>query len=362
MNPKTIKLTLKPQPFISNEYKEELTGFLLQYNNSIYGITVHHNLPIETLYNSETKNSLDIIINSCWSEALIFKTNNINTSQYNIFKKIQNRIPNADNDIFTIINNERAQVKFVEMNFEPFDGFNSSPKTPYILVQLFNEYEKIAGNSGAPVYMRDNGEDILIGVLSKYRPCDNMVYVIPIYLFIKNIEKKDNNNIYGIDINMNISKIGSFNVNNNINHGKCIYNPSLKINIPLSTYFLIEGDESSTFTINYSDTQNKKSSNNISSTNSKNTNSKNTNSTNSVNNVTSVNNVNTIIINSNLIVSHESSLLFQSNGNIKANLRFLSLLKRITNIEMQKRIFSKIEKNVITTKNNDFWLSIKPKS
>jgi hypothetical protein len=341
MSSKTIKLTLKPQQLIPTEYQEELTGFLLQYNSSIYGITVHHNLPIETLYNSETKNPLDIIVNSCWSEALIFKTNNIDILQYNIFKKIQNRIPNTKNTIYTIINNERAVLKFIDIKFEPFDGFNFSPNTPYMLAQLTSTLNdqscSIAGNSGAPVYIREDSEDILIGVLTKHRPHDNIVYIIPIYLFIKNIEKKDNNNIYGIDLKMNINKIGSFNVCNDANYGKIIYHPSLKINIPLSTYFLIEGDEHTTFIISYSDITKQK-------------------------NVTIVNNVNTITLNSNLIVSHENSLLFQSNGQIKANLRLLSLLKRITNIEIQKRIFSKIKKNVVSTNNNDFWLDLKIKS
>ncbi len=343
---KTFQLIIKPQQFIPNEYQEELTGFLLQYNGSIYGLTVHHNLPIETIYNSETKIPLDILVNSCWSEALIFKTDNIDISQYSIFKKIQNKIPNTllssyakhdcntDNIIYTIINNEKTIVKFIETKFQSFDGFNYSPDTPYIIVQLTNTYKTIAGNSGSPVYISEDGKDILIGVLTKYRPDNNTAYIIPIYLFIKNIEKKDNNNIYGIDLKMNINKIGSFNVSNNAEYGKIIYHHLLKINIPLSTYFLIEGDENALFTIRYS---------------------------NAVSQLNITNNVNTIMLNSSLIVSHEYSLLFRSNGQIKVNLRLLSLLKRITNIEIQKIIFSKISKNYTHTNNNDFWLDLKIK-
>jgi hypothetical protein len=338
MTCKTIELILKTQQFIPDEngYHENLTGFLLQYNGSIYGITVHHNLPIDTLYNS-TKNSLDIIVNSCWSEALIFKTNYIDITQYDIFKKIQNKIPNIHKTIYTIINNKKVIVKFIKTKFESFDGFNNSPNTPYMLFQLTDKssnftYETVAGNSGAPVYIKEKNDDILIGVLTKYRPDNNIIYVIPIYLFIKNIEKKDNNNIYGIDYKMNINKIGTFNVSNN-NYGKIIYHPLLKISIPLSTYFLIEGDEDTLFTISYSDTANQKK----------------------------TNNANTIILNSSLIVSHESCLLFHSTGQIKINLRLLSLLKRITNIEIQKIIFSKIQKNILSTKNNDFWLNLKLK-
>jgi hypothetical protein len=338
MTCKTFQLTLKPQQFIPNEYQEELTGFLLQYNDSIYGITVHHNLPIETLYNSETKIGLDIIVNSCWSEALIFKTDYIDIMQYDIFKKIQNKIPNIHNTIYTIINNEKVIVKYIETKFEPFDGFNTSPNTPYMLCQLNDALKEqtIAGNSGAPVYISENGENILIGVLTKHRPDNNIIYVIPIYLFIKNIEKKDNNNIYGIDYKININKIGSFNVCNSTNYGKIIYHHLLKINIPVSTYFLIEGDKKALFTINYSDVIKQKK-------------------------INIVNNINTIILNSILIVSHENSLLFQPNGQIKANLRLLSLLKRITNIEFQKKIFSKIQNNVVSTHNNDFWLNLKNK-
>jgi hypothetical protein len=71
--------------------------------------------------------------------------------------------------------------------------------------------------------------------------------------------------------------------------------------------------------------------------------------------------VNTISINHNLIVSHEESLLFSEQGRFKINLRLLSLFKRICIPEMQKKIFTKIQTNLTTTKSNDFWMDLKSK-
>lgn len=339
MSYKLIKLTLKSSQFMTVNYQEELTGFLLQYNSVIYILSVHHNLPIETIYEKQYRSDCNVLINSCWSESIILDSKNIDTTQFTIFKKIQNRIQLNDANIFTIIDNERCEVDILGFDFQPFDGFNQSPETPYIIGKLKIQKETIAGNSGAPVFIRDGNDDILIGVIAKYQNSNNNIYIIPIYVFIKNFEKKDNINIYGIDcINCsNINKIGSYNVTEDLEHGKVIYHPTLKINIPISTYFLLEGDLDVVFSVNYSVFSEGKNTNII-------------------------NNVSAISINNNLIVSHEESLLFKQSGRFKVNLRLLSLLKRITNVEMQKRIFTKVQNNLNSTKSNDFWLDLKSKA
>ena len=157
----------------------------------------------------------------------------------------------------------------------------------------------------------------------------------PIAQYIKNLEKRDNLTIYGIDTT-NAIKIGAYNITQDIEHEKVIYHPTLKVNIPLSTYFMLEGDSNAKFTVTYTICKKGK-------------------------NLNVVDDVNTISINHNLIVSHENSLLLNSVGKFKINLRFLSLFKRISNPEMQRKIFGKIETNLITNKTNDFWLDLKAK-
>ena len=337
MSYRTISLSIKCQAFMNKDYRENLTGFLLQYNNTIYLISVHHHLPIANVYENQTESACNILINSCWSEALIMDSHNIDTTQFTVFKKIQNSIKSfGDSEIFALIDGERNGIEISRTTYEPFDYLNFSPETPYLIGKLRFPKASLAGNSGAPVFIREGNEDILIGVISKYDLNSHCVYIIPIYVFIKAFDKKDNSTIYGVDCT-NATKIGAYNVTEDLELGKTIYHPTLKVSIPLSTYFLIEGDENSTFTINY-------------------------NVCNKGKNINIINNVNTISINHNLIVSHENSLLISDQGRFKINLRLLSLFKRITNPDMQKKIFTKIQNNLTTTKSNDFWLDLKAKA
>ena len=337
MSYRTINLSLKCKPFMTADYRESLTGFLLHLNNTTYLLSVHHHLPIENVYEKQTESPCNILVNSCWSEALIMDSQNIDTSQFTVFKKIQNSIKSfGDSDVFALIDGERNGINLSSVIYEPFDYLNFSPDTPYLIGKLKFPKESLAGNSGAPIFIREGNEDILIGVLSKHDLSTQSIYIIPIYVFIKSLEKRDNSTIYGIDCT-NATKIGAYNITEDIELGKTIYHPTLKVSIPLSTYFLLEGDENSTFTINYNICRKGK-------------------------NVNIINNVNTISINHNLIVSHEESLLISDQGRFKINLRLLSLFKRIINPDMQKKIFTKLQNNLTITKSNDFWMDLKMKA
>lgn len=324
---------------MSSNHKENLTGFLLQYNSSIYLLSVHHHLPIDTLYEVQTQSPCNILVNSCWCEAVIMDSHNIDTTQFTVFRKIQNSIKSfVDTEIFSIIDGERTLLKIIGTSYDPFDNLNFSPEIPYLIGKLQIPKAKLAGNSGAPVFIREGNEDILIGVLTKHNIENGKIYIIPIYLYIKCLEKHDNSTIYGIN-NANIknaTKIGAYNIFNDIELGQAIYHPTLKVNVPLSTYFLIEGDINATFTISKTICR-------------------------QGNNINIIDNVPTISINNNLIVSHEESILFTDNTKFKINLRLLSLFKRVINPEMQRKIFSKIHANIQTTKSNDFWLDLKVK-
>jgi hypothetical protein len=113
------------------------------------------------------------------------------------------------------------------------------------------DIENVAGLSGSPVFIKNK----VVGIFSKYRPDTKTAYVIPIYVAIKNIEKKDNKHVYcyGNQID-NIKKINSYNVKDNE-----IYHPTLKINININTYFLLEGDTDNKVIIQYEDKELNKS-------------------------------------------------------------------------------------------------------
>jgi hypothetical protein len=113
---------------------------------------------------------------------------------------------------------------------------------------------------------------------------------------------------------------------NNPLYKKMIYHPTFKINIPLNTYFMIEGDIDKIF---------------------------------SITNLQETNNVSTISINDNLIVSHESSILISDSRKYKINMRLLCLFKRILNRNTLQKILTKIENNILQTNSNDHWIDIK---
>ena len=337
-----INLNINCIPFKTKIHTETLCGFLLQYNNSTYIFSIHHHLPINSITNSLDKTEYEIIINSCWSEALILSACNIDKTLYTIFKKINNNLKSICNqkthqNIFTIIENEELEIDIISTTFEYFDNFNNSPYTLYLLAKLQTPKITLSGSSGSPVYTKldktkkDDFENnnTIIGIISKYDIDNQIVYIIPIYIYLKNLEKKDNMTIYGIEKSDcdNAIKIGShYNVINNPLYKKMIYHPTFKINIPLNTYFMIEGDIDKIF---------------------------------SITNLQETNNVSTISINDNLIVSHESSILISDSRKYKINMRLLCLFKRILKRNTLTKILDKIELNLLQTNSNNHWIDIK---
>jgi hypothetical protein len=336
MSHRTINLSIKCSPFMTTNHRNTLTGFLFHYNNVIYLLSVHHHLPIEHIYELNTESPCNILVNSCWCETVIMDTHNIDTHQFTVFRKFQNSIKSyGKSTIYTIIDGERNIIKDIETTYESFDCFNQSPELPYIIGKLELPKESIAGNSGSPVFISEGNEDILIGVITKYDINSKYIYIIPIYIFIKCFEKYDNSTIYGLEDYTNVTKIGAYYISDNHELEKIIYHPTLKVSVPISTYFLLEGDHNQSFKINYSLHKKEKKNKNV----------------------VVVDNVNTISINHNLIVSHEESLLFNEQRQYKINLRLLRLLKKIGNNKILSNIFSHISNNIEITKSNDLWLN-----
>jgi len=245
MTNETLPLNIKTQIFLNKNLEQKLNSFVLNYQKNNYLISVHHQLPINSVYNLLNNKELNIKINSCWSEVLIMDIQNIDINELNINYNIQNKLPKP-NEIVFIKTNERTYItSVIDYEFIPYDTISENLTIPYIRTKLEHTIDNISGLSGSPVFIKDK----LIGVFSKFNIKESIAYIIPIYIFIKNINKKDNTNIYGLPIDMKINKINSYNINNNL-----VYHPSLKIMINVNTYLMLEGDYKSKISVRHDGT------------------------------------------------------------------------------------------------------------
>lgn len=237
----TINLKLQ-KSFNGVLHETTLKGFYFKYKNNIYIFSTHHNLPIDNILYNDIED-LEIIINSKWSNVLILNGNNYN----NIFKLynlnlIQNKIPPID----SIINMIDYNLKIIGCEFIPFDNIDGQ-KIPFIKCELLIkndiDFTKFKGLSGTPIFFNNK----IIGTFSHYNKETKYIYILPIYIYIKNLKK--DNDVY--TCNYNINKIGRYNVKELDVHDKelddnikYIYYNKLNIHIPLTTYFLLELDSS----------------------------------------------------------------------------------------------------------------------
>jgi hypothetical protein len=228
-------ITLKAlSPKINNlDVENTITGFIFNYNGSNHIITVHHFLPIDKVYDQETNKELDIEINSSWNEGLILNTNNVDLSKYKIFSKVHNNIPKLNSRLSMKVDGNRIELEFIGYDMIPFNNIQLDVPILLIKARIISNLDKFAGYSGTPVFIKNK----IIGIFTKIRTDSNIAYIIPIYIITKNLEKEDNSNIYTMNVK-NIQKIGSWIVNKDNE----VYHPTLKLNIPIATYFLIEGD------------------------------------------------------------------------------------------------------------------------
>lgn len=227
-----MAIKIKTQSFLNKFLEQHLNSFVLNYKKKNYLISVHHQLPIDTVSTIHNQ-KLKIIVDSCWSEVLIMDTDDIDLSEYSIYSKIQNKIPKPTQVMFIKTNDQRYEITMTDYVFIPFDNINNDWTLPYIRAKIDQRIDNLSGLSGTPVFI----DDTIIGVFSKFNTSESIVYIIPIYIIIQNLSKKDNTHIYGLPFDLKINKINSYNINDDI-----IYHPTLKINIPVNTFLMLEGD------------------------------------------------------------------------------------------------------------------------
>jgi hypothetical protein len=290
-----------------------MKGTIINYENKEYIITLHHNIPIEMI--TVNKKPTNIKINSLWNESLILETNEDLSSYYinNIFQK---SLPKINNILILKTSDKRYEMKTTGFHFLPFDNSPNSPKIPYITATFIKQHDdKISGLSGSPIYM---DRTRLIGLFSKFNSDKNIVYILPIYVIIKTIDKKNNSLVFGSEL-QNIKKIGTYNVNSMTE----IYHPTLKIYVPLTTYFLLEGDDNVKFMITYK-------------------------------NDDMINIIETELTHcNNIILSNECDII-KNDDMYKINTRLLTLIRKIgIDVNIIKLIWSKILSN-----NKELWIKI----
>jgi len=233
MEKDTLTLKITTQKLNGDQLENIFSGFILNYNNKNHVITIHHFLPISKVYDMDSNNELTININSSWSEALILETDNVEVSKYKIFSKIHNNIPKSDCSLFIKALGKRHELEIIGYDMIPFDNIQMDVTIPVIKTNILSNGVNFAGFSGSPVFIKNK----IVGVFSKIRTDNNIAYIIPIYIILKNLDKLDNLNVYTTNVS-DIKKIGSWVVNKDNE----IYHPTLKFNIPINSYFLLEGD------------------------------------------------------------------------------------------------------------------------
>jgi hypothetical protein len=229
----TITIKFNTTKINNIDVENTVTGFVFNYNGKNQIVTVHHFLPIDKVYERETNNELDIEINSSWNEGLILKTDNVDLSKYKIFSKVHNNIPKLNSRLSMKTDGNRIEFEFIGYDMFPFNNIQLDVPILFIKARIITNIDNFAGYCGSPVFIKNK----IIGIFSKIRTDSNIAYIIPIYVITKNLEKEDNSNIYTMNVK-NIQKIGSWIVNKDNE----VYHPTLKLNIPIATYFLIEGD------------------------------------------------------------------------------------------------------------------------
>jgi hypothetical protein len=231
----TINITCELQTINDEKYEISLKGFIFVFDEEKYIVTTNHGLPIKSCYLTDnTENKLKIHIDSIWNELLILKSENSIENMKPIIKH-KNKI--IKNNEILFIRNDVLEIRLTNAvpHFLCVNSVPTNPKILYIKADILDENIVERSFSGSPVFNENNK---IIGILSKKNINDNTVYIIPIYLLIKTLNKKNNNSFFAIDYDLPIKKINTSHVKNN-----CILHKPLGIMVDLNTYYLIEGDE-----------------------------------------------------------------------------------------------------------------------
>ena len=196
--------------------------FEIIYKSQIYIISSHRYLPVKKV--KLNKDKLNISINSKWNELLISKSNGNNKLKRFLDYRIQ-LLP-IQTQVFISERNNHCEI--VNYNFINMGLMPNYPKILYIILKS-QDTKNIS--IGSPVYYENN---VLIGMVSYIK--DDIIYCLPYYYILKTFENINDVLVPNEIIKeTDILKINNYNVKDNK-----VYHPSIKMNIPISCYFLLE--------------------------------------------------------------------------------------------------------------------------
>jgi len=229
-----LKINFELENITNDTIFSNSSGFIVNINNNNIIISVHHYYPfsdnIKILYNN-TEYSSSIINRSLWNEIITLKIpDKLSLNKLDIINYKNFRLHCQNYEKF-YINDKNIELIKIDNSFIPLGMIPNYPKNIYYKMLCING-TILKSFSGLPIY--DNKKRV-IGILSKSK--NNEIYVLPIIYLIKTLLKKSDD-IYFIENYLKIEKVNRYKVTN-----EKIFYPSFGFNIPIESYFLLEGDK-----------------------------------------------------------------------------------------------------------------------
>ena len=239
-----LSIEITSDLFNNTAINSKINAFIICYLNTNYIITYHNFIPINNICDNNN-NRLKILLDSITSDVLILEYLPTYKDTHKINKKFLLKLP-ENGTICNILHEHRYNIRIEETTFISCNNITSEYKLPYIIASFIDDkcIVDIADTLGLPVYFNN----FVIGMISKYD--NDKILILPIYVITRNILNINNNFIYTINNIEHITKINNNPVINNY-----IYHSKLKINIPINTLLLIDGNKKSKLDVEYTNSR-----------------------------------------------------------------------------------------------------------
>jgi hypothetical protein len=217
----------KIQSLTPSDMISESSFFTVSYDKKTFGISLHHDYPIESAtFNGE---NIKIHIFSNWNEIILYNIDGIKINKKTHFNKFSLKIPSSNSVYFNHFNKD-YNLKYSHIEYLPLKMISSNPLLMYY---VFKVKKRVDIKSGDPIIDENNK---LVGIFSKLE--GNNLYVIPSVYILKTFEKS---NPYYLDTDITqITKINNYKIKN-----KNIFYRKIGIPIPVSAYLLLECNKNS---------------------------------------------------------------------------------------------------------------------
>lgn len=218
-------IVLDVKSFDQNEVKLNLKGFYFFNQNKYYFVTLNHCFSIcSALLNGKIRKRFT---NCLWNEILFL--NSLPDKNQFVFKNFL--VKQIDPRVYYKFSD--GTLKFQSNEYFPIGMLPNNPRNLYYKMEIISGKINV-GNSGSPVY---DSKENLIGIISKNTT--KYVYIIPIIYLIKSLSKKDNKNIYSVELDKNIRYINNYKINSS---NKIYYN-SMNSYLPIDCYLNLITDK-----------------------------------------------------------------------------------------------------------------------